>query len=76
VPQSETIPFYPLSPWVVDWLYAYSIIVNYREANNMYAYEGILFNHESPQRAETLVIRNITSARSKISLKMDNCLYL
>ena len=76
VPQSETTPFYPRSPYAVAKLYAYWITVNYREAYNMYACNGILFNHESPQRGETFVTRKITRATAKIVLGMDNCLYL
>jgi GDPmannose 4,6-dehydratase len=75
-PQSETTPFYPRSPYAVAKLYAYWITVNYREAYNMYACNGILFNHESPQRGETFVTRKITRATAKIALGMDNCLYL
>jgi GDPmannose 4,6-dehydratase len=76
VPQSETTPFYPRSPYAVAKLYAYWITVNYREAYNMYACNGILFNHESPQRGETFVTRKITRATAKIALGIDNCLYL
>ena len=76
VPQSETTPFYPRSPYAVAKLYAYWITVNYREAYNMYACNGILFNHESPQRGETFVTRKITRATAKIALGMDKCLYL
>ena len=76
VPQSETTPFYPRSPYAVAKLYAYWITVNYREAYNMYACNGILFNHESPRRGETFVTRKITRATAKIALGMDNCLYL
>ena len=76
VPQSETTPFYPRSPYAVAKLYAYWMTVNYREAYNMYACNGILFNHESPQRGETFVTRKITRATAKIALGMDNCLYL
>ncbi len=76
VPQSETTPFYPRSPYAVAKLYAYWITVNYREAYDMYACNGILFNHESPQRGETFVTRKITRATAKIALGMDNCLYL
>ena len=76
VPQSETTPFYPRSPYAVAKLYAYWITVNYREAYNMYACNGILFNHESPQRGETFVTRKITRAAAKIALGMDKCLYL
>ena len=76
VPQSETTPFYPRSPYAVAKLYAYWITVNYREAYNMYACNGILFNHESPRRGETFVTRKITRATAKIALGIDNCLYL
>jgi len=76
VPQSETTPFYPRSPYAVAKLYAYWITVNYREAYNMYACNGVLFNHESPQRGETFVTRKITRATAKIALGMDSCLYL
>lgn len=76
VPQSETTPFYPRSPYAVAKLYGYWITVNYREAYNMYACNGILFNHESPLRGETFVTRKITRAVSKIALGMQNCLYL
>jgi GDPmannose 4,6-dehydratase len=76
VPQSETTPFYPRSPYAVAKLYAYWITVNYREAYNMFACNGILFNHESPRRGETFVTRKITRATAKIALGMDNCLYL
>ena len=76
VPQNETTPFYPRSPYGVAKLYAYWITVNYREAYNMFACNGILFNHESPQRGETFVSRKITRAVAKIALGMDRCLYL
>ena len=76
VPQSETTPFYPRSPYAVAKLYAYWITVNYREAYNMFACNGILFNHESPQRGETFVTRKITRATAKIVLGMEDCLYL
>jgi len=76
VPQSETTPFYPRSPYAVAKLYAYWITVNYREAYDMYACNGILFNHESPQRGETFVTRKITRATAQIALGIDNCLYL
>src|SRR5690606_19578241 len=68
VPQSETTPFYPRSPYAVAKMYAYWITVNYREAYNMYACNGILFNHESPVRGETFVTRKITRAVAKIAL--------
>lgn len=76
VPQSETTPFYPRSPYAVAKLYGYWIIVNYREAYDMYACNGILFNHESPIRGETFVTRKITRAASKIALGLQSCLYL
>ncbi len=76
VPQSETTPFYPRSPYAVAKLYGYWITVNYREAYDMYACNGILFNHESPLRGETFVTRKITRAVSKIALGIQNCLYL
>ena len=76
VPQSETTPFYPRSPYAVAKLYAYWITVNYREAYNMFACNGILFNHESPQRGETFVTRKVTRATAKIALGIDNCLFL
>lgn len=76
VPQSETTPFYPRSPYAVAKLYAYWITVNYREAYGMYACNGILFNHESPLRGETFVTRKITRAVAKISLGLQNSLYL
>ena len=76
VPQSETTPFYPRSPYAVAKLYGYWITVNYREAYNMYACNGILFNHESPLRGETFVTRKITRAVSKIAMGMQSCLYL
>lgn len=76
VPQSETTPFYPRSPYAVAKLYAYWITVNYREAYNMYAVNGILFNHESPLRGETFVTRKITRAAAKIALGMQDKLYL
>ena len=76
VPQSETTPFYPRSPYAVAKLYAYWITVNYREAYNMFACNGILFNHESPLRGETFVTRKITRAVAKIALGMQDVLYL
>ena len=75
-PQKETTPFYPRSPYAVAKLYAYWITVNYREAYGMYACNGILFNHESPQRGETFVTRKITRAISRIALGLQKCLYL
>lgn len=76
VPQSETTPFYPRSPYAVAKLYGYWITVNYREAYNMYACNGILFNHESPLRGETFVTRKITRAAAKIGLGLQDKLYL
>jgi GDPmannose 4,6-dehydratase len=76
VPQSETTPFYPRSPYAVAKLYAYWITVNYREAYNMFACNGILFNHESPRRGETFVTRKITMAAAAIALGQQDCLYL
>jgi len=76
VPQSETTPFYPRSPYAVAKMYAYWITVNYREAYGMYACNGILFNHESPLRGETFVTRKITRAAAKIALGLQSCLYL
>jgi GDPmannose 4,6-dehydratase len=76
IPQSERTPFYPRSPYAVAKLYAYWIMVNYREAYNMYACNGILFNHESPIRGETFVTRKITMAVSQIALGMQETLHL
>jgi GDPmannose 4,6-dehydratase len=76
VPQKETTPFYPRSPYAVAKLYAYWITVNYREAYGMYACNGILFNHESPIRGETFVTRKITRALARIKLGLQDCLYL
>src|SRR5690242_5140514 len=76
VPQSETTPFYPRSPYAVAKLYAYWITVNYREAYNMFACNGILFNHESPLRGETFVTRKITRAVAKIALGLQEAVYL
>jgi len=76
VPQSETTPFYPRSPYAVAKLYAYWITVNYREAYGMYACNGILFNHESPLRGETFVTRKITRAASKIAMGLQDKIYL
>jgi GDPmannose 4,6-dehydratase len=75
-PQTETTPFYPRSPYAVAKLYAYWITVNYREAYGMYACNGILFNHESPVRGETFVTRKITRALARISIGLQDCLYL
>lgn len=76
VPQSESTPFYPRSPYAVAKMYAYWITVNYREAYQMFACNGILFNHESPLRGETFVTRKITRAAAKIALGLQDCLYL
>ena len=76
VPQKETTPFYPRSPYGVAKMYAYWITVNYREAYGMYACNGILFNHESPRRGETFVTRKITRALARIKLGLQECLYL
>jgi len=76
IPQKETTPFYPRSPYAVAKLYAYWITVNYREAYGMFACNGILFNHESPIRGETFVTRKITRALARIKLGMQDCLYL
>src|SRR5664279_95528 len=76
VPQKETTPFYPRSPYAVAKMYAYWITVNYREAYGMYASNGILFNHESPVRGETFVTRKVTRALSRIALGLQDCLYL
>ncbi len=76
VPQKETTPFYPRSPYAVAKLYAYWITVNYREAYGMYACNGVLFNHESPMRGETFVTRKITRAIARIALGLQECLYL
>lgn len=75
-PQSETTPFYPRSPYGVAKLYSYWIVVNYREAYNMYACNGILFNHESPRRGRTFVTRKISRAVAEIHLGKTDCLYL
>lgn len=76
IPQKETTPFYPRSPYAIAKLYAYWITVNYREAYGIYACNGILFNHESPLRGETFVTRKITRALARISLGLQDCLYL
>jgi GDPmannose 4,6-dehydratase len=76
VPQTETTPFYPRSPYAVAKLYAYWITVNYREAYRFYACNGILFNHESPVRGETFVTRKITRALARVKLGLQDCLYL
>ena len=76
VPQKETTPFYPRSPYGVAKLYGYWIIKNYREAYGMHCSSGILFNHESPRRGETFVTRKITRGLSQISCGLQDCLYL
>jgi len=76
VPQSETTPFYPRSPYAVAKLYAYWITVNYREAYKMHASNGILFNHESPIRGETFVTRKVTRAMSRIALGMQDKMFM
>ncbi|NQY35912.1 MAG: GDP-mannose 4,6-dehydratase [Alteromonadaceae bacterium] len=75
-PQTETTPFYPRSPYGVAKMYAYWMVVNYREAYGLHASNGILFNHESPRRGETFVTRKITRAIANIAQGLDNCLYL
>jgi len=74
IPQKETTPFYPRSPYGVAKLYAYWITVNYREAYSMYACNGILFNHESPRRGETFVTRKITRGLARINEGLEDCL--
>jgi len=76
IPQKETTPFYPRSPYAVAKLYAYWITVNYREAFGIYACNGILFNHESPRRGETFVTRKITRGLANIAQGLENCLYM
>ncbi len=76
IPQKETTPFYPRSPYAVSKLYAYWIVVNYREAYGLFACNGILFNHESPRRGETFVTRKITRGLANIDQGLDNCLFL
>jgi GDPmannose 4,6-dehydratase len=76
IPQKETTPFYPRSPYAVAKMYAYWITVNYREAYGIYACNGILFNHESPRRGETFVTRKITRGLSNIAQGLDDCLYM
>ena len=76
IPQKETTPFYPRSPYAVAKLYSYWITVNYRESYGMYACNGILFNHESPRRGETFVTRKITRGLSNIAQGLESCLYL
>ena len=76
VPQKETTPFYPRSPYAVSKLYAYWITVNYRESYGIFACNGILFNHESPRRGETFVTRKITSGLARINEGIEECIYL
>jgi len=76
IPQTETTPFHPRSPYAVAKMYAYWIAVNYREAYGMYACNGILFNHESPRRGETFVTRKITRGLSNIAMGLEPCLYM
>ena len=76
IPQKETTPFYPRSPYAVAKMYAYWITVNYREAYGMYACNGILFNHESPRRGETFVTRKITRGLANIAQGLESCLYM
>jgi GDPmannose 4,6-dehydratase len=76
IPQKETTPFHPRSPYAVAKMYAYWIVVNYRESYGMYACNGILFNHESPRRGETFVTRKITRGLANIAQGLENCLYL
>lgn len=76
IPQTENTPFYPRSPYAVAKLYSYWITVNYREAYNIFACNGILFNHESPRRGETFVTRKITRGLAKIALGIEECIYL
>ena len=76
IPQTETTPFHPRSPYAVAKMYAYWITVNYREAYGMYACNGILFNHESPRRGETFVTRKITRGMANIAQGLDDCLYM
>ena len=76
IPQKETTPFYPRSPYAVAKLYAYWITVNYRESYGIYACNGVLFNHESPRRGETFVTRKITRGLANIALGLESCLYM
>jgi GDPmannose 4,6-dehydratase len=76
IPQRETTPFYPRSPYAAAKLYAYWIVVNYREAYGMYACNGILFNHESPRRGETFVTRKITRGLCNVALGLEKCLFM
>jgi GDPmannose 4,6-dehydratase len=76
IPQKESTPFYPRSPYGVAKLYAYWITVNYRESYGMYACNGVLFNHESPRRGETFVTRKITRGLARVDAGLDDCLYM
>jgi GDPmannose 4,6-dehydratase len=76
IPQKETTPFYPRSPYAVSKLFAYWMVVNYRESYGMFACNGILFNHESPRRGETFVTRKITRGLSNIAQGLEDCLYM
>jgi len=76
IPQKETTPFYPRSPYAVAKMYAYWIVVNYRESYGMYACNGILFNHESPRRGETFVTRKITRGLANIAMGLEKCLFM
>jgi GDPmannose 4,6-dehydratase len=76
IPQTETTPFHPRSPYAVAKMYAYWIVINYRESYGMYACNGILFNHESPRRGETFVTRKITRGLANISQGLESCLYM
>ena len=76
IPQKETTPFYPRSPYAAAKMYAYWITVNYREAYGMYACNGILFNHESPRRGETFVTRKITRGLVNIAQGIEVCIYM
>lgn len=76
IPQSENTPFYPRSPYAAAKLYAYWVTVNYREAYNLFASNGILFNHESPRRGKTFVTRKITQAAARIKLGLQGTLFL
>ena len=75
-PQKESTPFYPRSPYAVAKLYAYWIVVNYREAYGMFVCNGILFNHESPRRGETFVTRKITRGLTRINEGLEDCIYM
>ena len=76
IPQKESTPFYPRSPYGVAKLYAYWITVNVRESYGMYACNGVLFNHESPRRGETFVTRKITRGLARVDAELDDCLYM